>query len=103
MFKESKSGPSYRSEHGGGTYQEEQQPHLFQSDRVVSRIALGEERMWIRIVPYRPRSVKVLAPDSEVNDLDDAVREEKEGDRVGREIVDVGALNDQIHRAQAEL
>jgi len=45
MFKESKSGPSYRSEHGSGADQEEQQPHFFQSDRVISRIALGEERM----------------------------------------------------------
>jgi len=103
MLEESENGPSYRGEHGGGADQEEQQPHLFQSDRVVSRIALGEERMGIRIVPYRPSSVKVLAPDGEINDLDDAVREEEEGDRVGREIVDVGALDDQIHRAQTEL
>jgi len=61
---------------------------------MVSRIALGEERMCIRIVPYRPRSVKVLAPDSEINDLDDTVREEKESNCVGREIVDVGAFDD---------
>jgi len=103
MFEEGESGPSYRGEHGGGADQEEQQPHLLQGDRVISRVALGEERMGIRIVPYRPRSIKVLAPDGEVNELDDAVCEEQEGDRVGRKIVDVGALDDQIHRAQTEL
>lgn len=103
MLEESENGPCYGGEHGGSADQEEQQSHLLQGDRVISRIALGEERVGIRIVPYRPRSVEVLAPDGEVNDLDDAVREEEEGNRVGREIVDVGALDDQIHRAQTEL
>lgn len=103
MLEERENGPSHRAEHGGSADQEEQQSHLLQGDRVVSGVALGEEWMGIGIVPYRPRSVEVLAPDSEVDDLDDAVREEEEGDRVRREIVDVGALDYEIHGAQAEL
>lgn len=70
---------------------------------MVSGVALGEERMGIRIVPYRPRSVEIFAPDGEVDEFDDAVREEEEGDRVGREIVDVGALDYQIHSTHTKL
>lgn len=103
MFEESESGPRYHGEYGGSANQEEQQSHFLQGDRMISGIALGEKWMGIRIVPYRPRSVEVLTPNGEVNDLDDAVREEEESDRIGREIVDVGALDYQIHRAQTEL
>lgn len=70
---------------------------------MVSGIAFGKERMRIRIVPYSPHFVEILAPHGKVDDLDDAVREEEEGDRVGREIIDIGALDYQIHSAQTEL
>lgn len=70
---------------------------------MIFGIALSEERMGIRIIPYPPRFVEIFAPHGKVNDLDDAVREEEEGDRVGREIIDIGALDYQIHGAQTEL
>lgn len=103
FLEESEDGPGDRGEDSGGTDQKQQQPHLLDGDRVISSVALGEERMGIRIVPYRPGSVEVLASDGEVNDLDDAVREEEHRDRIGREIVDIGALDYQIHAAQTEL
>lgn len=103
MLEEREDGPGNGGEDSGAADQEQQQPHLLQGDRVVPCVALGEQRMGIGIVPYRPRSVKILAPNREVTDLDDAVREEEQSNRVGREIVHVGALDYQIHRAQAEL
>lgn len=103
MLEESKSGPCYCGKYSGGANQEEQQSHFLQSDRMISGIALSEKWMGIRIVPYRPRSVEVLTSNGEVNDLNDAMREEEEGDRIGREIIDVGTLDYQIHRAQTEL
>jgi len=57
----------------------------------------------IWIIPYAPCSVKVLAPDGEVNNLDDTMRKKEEGNCIGGEIVDIGALEHQIHGAQAEL
>lgn len=70
---------------------------------MVSSVALGKERVRIRIVPYPPRSVEVLAPHGKVYDFNDAVREEKEGNRICCEVVDVSAFDDQIHRAQSKL
>jgi len=99
MLEEGEDGPGYCGEYSGTADQEEQQPHLLQSDRVVASVALGEQGMGIWVIPYAPCSIKVLAPDGEVNDLDDAMREKEEGNRIGREIVDIGALYHQIYGA----
>jgi DNA-binding transcriptional LysR family regulator len=92
MLKEGEDGPGYRGEYSGTADQEEQQPHFFQSNRVIASVALGEQGVGIWIIPYAPCSVEVLAPDGEVNNLDDTMREKEEGNRIGGEIVDIGAL-----------
>lgn len=93
VTNESDGGPRNGGQHRGPYDGQQEYPHLLDGYLMVSRVALGEEGMAVRIVPYAKRSVEQFTPDREVNELDHAVREEEHGDGVRGEIVHVFALH----------